>query len=666
MKKQEIIYYGGDYNPDQWDSATIDEDMRLFKKAGINLVTLPVFSWAKLEPEEGVYDFEWLDALMDKFAQNNLSVCLATPTTAQPAWLSTRYPEVLPVDIAGRKRTHGMRVFFCVNSLKYRERAAAISREMAMRYKDHPALALWHVANEYGTYCYCPNCEAKFRLWLRERYKTIQELNNRWTTDFWGRTLYSFEEITLPSELNDDYRFNPAIQLDYMRFVTASTIDCFLNEYNIVKEISPNVPITTNMSGFIKKLNQQEFTKHLDVVGWDNYPWPTDEPSLVAFKHDIMRGLKGGAPYFLMEQSPNQQNWQPYNKLKFPGEVRLLSYQAMAHGADSCLYFQLRQSRGGQEKFHGAVISHAGTDNTRVFRECSQIGAELSKLGNTFVGARSENRVAIVIDWEAWWALELASGPSKDMDYLKTAAHYYKGLYSNNIAADVISTQDDFSKYKILITPMLYMLKPGVAEKLSTFTKNGGTLVSTTMTGLADENDRCNMGAYPGTLRDVLGIWVEETDALFPNEQNTMIMKSDNATFSCNFLCDVIHTETAKELACFGSGFYANSPALTVNTYGKGSAYYIATQPDSDFLKAFFAKICVEQNISPVLSADDGVEITVRASGQNTVTFVINHNGTSANVNLGDTAYTNLLNSQEVQGVASIAPHDVWILSSKK
>ncbi len=667
MKEQKIIYYGGDYNPDQWDAATVDEDMRLFRQAGINMVTLPVFSWAKLEPDEGVYNFGWLDALMDTFAKNGLKVCLATPTTAQPAWLSTRYPEVLPVDIAGRKRTHGMRVFFCVNSLKYRQRAAAIAREMALRYKDHPALALWHVANEYGTYCYCPTCEAQFRLWLKKRYGSIEELNARWTTAFWGRTLYSFEEVRLPTELNDDYRFNPAIQLDYMRFVTDSTVDCFLNEYNVVKAISPDIPITTNMSGYIKKLNQQVFTKHLDVVGWDNYPAPTDDASFVAFKHDIMRGLKGGAPYFLMEQSPNQQNWQPYNKLKRPGEVRLLSYQAMAHGADSCLFFQLRQSRGGQEKFHGAVIPHAGAD-TRVYRESAQLGAELARLGDAFVGGRSQNAAALLFDWENWWALELASGPSKDMDYLKTVSGYYKGLYDNLLPADVIGTGDDFAAYKLIIAPMLYMMKPGLAEKLQTFVQNGGTLIATTLTGVADENDRCVFGAYPGPLREVFGLWAEETDALFPAETNTLRLQTaapglaGGSVYTCGFLCDVLHTAAAETLATFESDFYASAPAFTQNSFGKGRAYYIATQPDKAFLKDFLGGLCARLGIAPVLHADAGVEITRRENAKNAIVFVLNHNQSPAAVRLGGTVYQNLLTGETMQGETEIAARDVWVL----
>ncbi|MDE7327253.1 MAG: beta-galactosidase, partial [Lachnospiraceae bacterium] len=456
------IYYGGDYNPDQWDEATVDEDMRLFRKAGINLVTLPVFSWAKLEPEEGVYTFEWLDRLMDKLAANGISVCLATPTTAQPAWLSARYPEVLPVDIAGRKRTHGMRVFFCYNSLKYRERAAGIAEAMAKRYKDHPALAIWHISNEYGTYCYCPNCQAKFRRWLKNRYQTVETLNERWYTSFWGRTVYSFEEVMLPTELNDDYRFNPCVQLDYQRFVTDSTVECFLNEYRIIKRYCPNIPVQTNMSGFIKKLDQFALTKHMDILGWDNYPAPVHERSLVALKLDLMRGLKGGQSFMLTEQSPNQQNWQPYNKLKRPGEVRRLSYQALARGADTCLFFQLRQSAAGQEKFHGAIISHSGREDTRVFAECCALGAELKKLGDVFIGARAPAKTAILFDWSNWWALENSSGPSVDMDYLEIVRKFYKPFYDRNIPVDMVAFDSELSKYDLVILPMVYMIKPGM------------------------------------------------------------------------------------------------------------------------------------------------------------------------------------------------------------
>ncbi len=671
MKRADRIYYGGDYNPDQWDEKTIAEDMRLFKKAGINLLTLPVFSWAKLEPDEGVYNFEWLDKIIDQIWENGIYVCLATPTTAQPAWLSTRYPEVLPVDIQGRKRTHGMRVFFCVNSLKYRERAAAIAEEFAKRYAHHPALAMWHVSNEYGTYCYCPTCQAKFRLWLRRRYGTLEELNNRWHTTFWGRILTSFEEVTLPTELNDDYRFNPAIELDYMRFVTDSTAECFMNEYNVLKRYNPEIPIQTNMSGFIKKLDQFTLTKCLDVVGWDNYPWPHHQPSFIAMKHDIMRGLKGGQSFVLTEQSPNQQNWQPYNKLKRPGEVRLLSYQALAHGADTVLFFQMRQSIAGQEKFHGAIISHAGHENTRVFREAETLGHELEKLGDVFLQGRSPAKVAILLDWNNWWALELSSGPNKDMDYLNTLSRYYKPFHQRNIPVDFVHPEadTDYSDYDLVVAPMLYMTKEGVGESLTEYVRKGGTLVTTVMSGLVDENDRCVFGEYPGKLRDVLGIWVEEVDALRPDESNEMVMNGEvhlpKDHYGCTFLCDLLHTRGAKALASYKSDFYAGMPCVTVNDFGQGKAYYIGTEPDEDFLQDMMDHVCLEAGVKGLFSAQEGVEITRRVSEKATVYFVLNNLQTEAEVDFGECRLTDLLNGGTVSGKQRIAPRDVWVLQAE-
>lgn len=666
MKKADRIYYGGDYNPDQWDDATIDEDMRLFNKAGINLLTLPVFSWSKLEPDEGVYNFEWLDRIIDKIWEHGIHVCLATPTTAQPAWLSTRYPEVLPVDIAGRKRTHGMRVFFCVNSLKYRERAAAIAEEMAKRYAHHPALAMWHVSNEYGTYCYCPTCQARFRVWLRRRYGTVEELNRRWHTTFWGRIVTSFEEVTLPTELNDDYRFNPAIQLDYMRFVTDSTAECFENEYNVLKKYNPEIPIQTNMSGYIKKLDQFTMTKKLDIVGWDNYPWPDDPAYFVAMKHDIMRGLKGGQSFILTEQSPNQQNWQPYNLLKRPGEVRRLSYQALAHGADTCLFFQMRQSIAGQEKFHGAIISHSGREDTRVFRESAQLGEELQAIGDAFLEGRTPARAAMLLDWNNWWALELSSGPSKDMDYLKTFSLYYETLHRQNIAVDILPYDAAVDGYDLVVAPMLYMTKEGVAERLDAYVKNGGVLVTTVMSGLVDENDRCVFGAYPGKLKNMLGIWVEETDALRPYEKNRMQLAKElslsRPEYECGFLCDIIHPEGgARVLASYGEDFYAGAPCVTCNEYGEGKAYYIGTQPEQEFLDELMEKICGDCGLKAPYETGEKIELTLRVSPKAEVVFAINHGKESSWVDFGGEKLVDLRNGAELTGRVEIAAGDVIV-----
>ena len=676
------ILFGGDYNPDQWDDATIDEDMKLFEQAGINLLVLPVFAWARLEPEEGKYDFEWLDCILNKIWKHGIHVFLATPTSAQPAWLSKKYEDVLPVDIAGRKRTHGMRVFFCVNSVNYRKRARALAEAMAERYRDFPGLAGWHVANEYGTYCYCENCQKKFRDWLKERYGTVEELNSRWHTSFWGRTVSDFEEVMLPTELNDDYRFCPAVQLDYMRFVTDSTIACYLNEAEVLKAATPHLPVFTNISGYIKKLNQFEMTPHMDFAGWDNYPAPGDDTAFPAFKHEIMRAARDGAPFLVTEQSPNQQNWQPYNKIKRPGEIRRIAYQGLAHGADSSLFFQMRQSVAGQEKFHGALIAHSGF-HTRIFREGCALGQELKKLGSSFTGGRIKARAAIVFDWENWWAIELTSGPTQDMDYLKQVFLYYQAFYTENIPVDIIKTTTELDNYDLVLMPLLYMIKPGFDGKIREFVKKGGTVAATYMSGRADENDRCIFGAYPGPLKDVFGIWVEETDALYPEERIEMLLpgKGDlqGKKYKGGFLCDLFHANTAEVLAVYGKSFcggkeqecfYTGMPALTINRYGAGRAYYLGCEPDAAFMKDWISQMCREAGIRPLFSFEGKLELTCRENESGQYIFVINHGDSEGRVLLDKdgqaVVYRDLLRDKEVSGSFAVASGEVAVLYREK
>lgn len=655
------FWFGGDYNPDQWDETTIRRDMELFKKAHINLVILPVFSWAKLEPKEGVYDFTWLDRILSILAENHISVCMANATAAQPAWMSKKYPEIMPVDRAGRKRNHGMRMFYCVNSEKFRERAAALTEQFAIRYKDYPGLVAWHVANEYGTHCYCENCQKKFRIWLAKRYGTLENLNEKWNTAFWGRTLYDFDEVMIPSELNDDYRFAPAIALDYKRFLTDSTLECYQNEAAILRKYTPDLPIYSNISGHIENLDQFVLTEQMDYAGWDNYPSPKEPYSVPAMKFDLMRGLKDQRPFLIAEQAPNQQNWQPYNKLKRPGEMRTLAYQGIAHGGESCLYFQLRQSAAGQEKFHSAVISHADKEDTRTFKETAALGGELEKISDAILHGSVASEVAFLFDWDNWWSLELTSGPTKDMNYLRQVHAYYRAFYKKNISVDFVRPDRDFSGYKVLVAPLLYMLKEGVAERIAAFVRAGGTLIATYMTGLVDANDRCVFGAYPGPLRDVFGLWVEETDALYSGETGR-IRTAAGQGYNCSFLCDLIHTEGARTLACYDSNFYEGMPCVTVNGFGKGAAYYLATQPEEAYLDAFVGDILQEKGIATTYSAEEAVEIRTREKGGQKIIFVINHADADRRANLGTDTYTDLLTDTQVSGVQTLSGRAVLVL----
>ncbi|MEA3570394.1 beta-galactosidase [Paenibacillus phoenicis] len=668
------IWYGGDYNPEQWGPDVWKEDERMFKLAGIDVATVNVFSWALIQPSEETYDFTQLDETIDRLYKSGVYVCLATSTGAHPAWMARKYPDVLRVDVQGRKRRFGGRHNSCPNSPTYRKYAARLAGKLAERYKDHPGLLIWHVSNEYGGYCYCDNCAAAFRVWLRERYKTLDELNRVWNTRFWGHTFYDWEEIVVPNELSEEWGGNrtnfQGISLDYRRFQSESLLECYKLEYDEIKKHTPNVPVTTNLMGFYPELDYFKWAKYMDIVSWDNYPSLDTPVSFTAMAHDLMRGLKSGAPFMLMEQTPSQQNWQPYNSLKRPGVMRLWSYQAVARGADTVMFFQLRRSIGACEKYHGAVIEHVGHEHTRVFREVAELGRELEQLGDTLLDARTEAKIGIVYDWENRWAIELSSGPTVALNYVNEVHKYYDTLFQMHVESDMVSVEEDFSKYEILIAPVMYMVKPGFAKKVEEFVANGGTFVTTFFSGIVNENDLVTLGGYPGELRSVLGIWAEEIDALLPGRTNQIVMKEAwgalSGQYECGLLCDLIHAEGAEVLAEYGSDFYQGMPVVTVNQFGKGRAYYVASSPDAAFLQGFLKNLCDEKGIQPLLDAPAGVEVARRVKDGKAFLFLLNHNEGAAEVEIGSEGMKDLLAQTEVSGTVQVPGRGVVILEGKK
>jgi len=669
------MYYGGDYNPEQWPKDIWDEDMRMFKLAGIDVATINVFSWAVVQPDENTYHFETLDAIIDKLHKNGIKVSLGTGTAMYPAWMATRYPDVLSVDFTGKKRKYGMRHNNCPNSSTWRFYAERMTRKLAERYGSHPALLVWHVNNEMGCQCYCDNCEIRFREWLKIKYGSLEALNNAWYTRFWGHTFYDWDEIVLPNLLSEHLDANDpdktafqSISLDYYRFNSESVLDSYLLEYNAIKELSPDVPITTNLHGHgtYKPLDYFQWGKHCDIVSWDNYPAFDTPTSVTAFRLDLMRGLKNGAPFMLMEQTPSQQNWQPYNSLKRPGVMRLWSWQAVARGADTVMFFQLRRSFGACEKYHGAVIEHVGHEHTRVFGEVAELGAELQSLGDTLLDSRVEASAAILFDWENWWAAELSSGPSTRLKYVDEVQKYYDAFFSQNIPVDIINTDGDLNRYDLVIAPVLYMIKPGYAAKLEQFVQNGGTLVTTYFSGIVNETDLVTLGGYPGELRKLLGLWVEEIDALFPDQTNRIVLQESLAgaklEYECGIVCDLLHTEGAQVMAVYGDDFYKGMPVLTRNRFGQGEAWYIASSPDAEFLMDLTAQLCLTKKIAPVLAdVPKGVEVTKRIKDGRSYLFLLNHSDAECSISLGDMKLKSLLDGQLHEGIVKISSKDVWI-----
>jgi beta-galactosidase len=614
MKTFNGILYGGDYNPNQWPREIWDEDMRMFRDARINSATINVFSWAKIQPAEDRYDFSELDDMVDMLSRENYEIVLATSTGALPAWMAAKYPEVERTDYEGRHHKFGHRHNACPNSPVFQKYSAALAGKLAERYGSNPHVKCWHISNEYGGECYCENCAKAFRVWLQKKYGTIEELNKAWNMEFWGHTIYDWEEIVLPNALGEGIGTEKTafagISIDYRRFNSDSMLANFMAERDAIREYDKETPITTNLMGTYKGLDYFKWAKEMDIVSWDNYPRYDTPWSHTAMCHDLMRGLKD-APFMLMEQTPSQQNWQPYNSLKRPGQMRAQSYQTLAHGADTIQFFQLRRSVGACEKFHGAVIEHVGTENTRVFREVKQLGEELEKLGGILPGSVNEAQVGVVFDWDNYWALEYTSGPSVDLTYVPHIHEYYRYFYDRNIAVNMVPVDADFSKYKLIVAPVLYMVKDGMAQALEAFVEKGGTLVLTYMSGIVGQSDNVHLGGYPGPLRRLAGVWVEEIDALAPEQFNQVVMDSGESC-KCGLVCELMHLEGAESLGTYGDDFYKGMPAVTRNSYGKGHVYYVGTHMEEAGLDNILDKAAAEAEVESVVSGGEGLEIVCR------------------------------------------------------
>ncbi len=663
------VLYGADYNPEQWDRDVWIQDAALMQEAGINMVSVGIFSWALLQPEPDRFEFAWLDDIMDLLANHGISVDLATATASPPAWLIAQHPDILPVDQYGSRYVHGSRQHYCPNSQHYRGAAAQLVRRLAERYQNHPALRMWHVNNEYGCHiaaCYCDTCQTAFRVWLKDRYQTLDVLNDRWGTAFWSQAYGQWDEIGLPGH-TPTFR-NPGQELDYARFMSDSLYACYEQEAVILRSMTPNVPLTTNFMGLFKPLDYFRWAPGLDVVSWDSYPDPAEAlPITAALGHDLMRGLKSGQPFILMEQTPSAVNWRPVNLIKAPGVMRLWSYEALAHGGDGVLFFQWRASRAGSEKFHGAMVGHSGRRTDRVFQEVAHLGQELAQLEG-IVGSRVPARVAIAFDWENWWALELPSKP-RDMNYIERVVPYYRALFTRNIAVDIIHPSMALDNYDVLILPGLYLFQDSYQSALESFVARGGTLMTDFFSGIVDANDRVRLGGYPAPLKDILGLEVEEFYPLA--NAGTVDVISHSAVlkreqYQARFWAEHIHLTSAEPWAAFHGTFFSGAPAVAVNQWGKGRSVYFAALVDASLLGEVIDNVLAHHQITPPLAVPNGVEARVRETDDTRFHFVLNHRDDPVTIALPATPLINLLTGEPADNSAFIPGKDILVLAEPK
>lgn len=671
--KLPVLMHGADYNPDQWlhDPAILAEDIRLMKLAGCNVMAIGIFSWASLEPSEGEFRFEWLDQVLESFRKNGIYAWLATPSGARPAWLAGRYPEVLRVGPNRVRNLYAGRHNHCFTSPVYREKIAIINRKLAERYGAHPAVIGWHISNEYGGECHCELCQEAFRSWLKRQYGTLDALNLAWWTSFWSHTYTDWQQIESPAPHGE--RNLHGMNLDWRRFVTEQTVAFCKHEIDAVKWANPGLPVTTNMYT-LETLDYRKFAPVLDVISWDAYPdWHIAQDNVkvassFAFLHDMFRSMLR-KPFVLMESTPSMTNWQAVCKLKKPGMHRLSSLQAVAHGADSVQYFQWRKSRGSTEKFHGAVVDHAGHEFTRVFRDVAELGGTLASLSE-LTGSATPAETAILFDWENRWAVKDAKGPrNAGLHYEETVQDHHRAFWQQGIPVDVIGSEDDFAPYKLIVAPMLYLCREETGRKLESFVERGGTLVVTYWSGIVDEHDLCHLGGFPGPLRKTLGIWAEEIDALHDYDLNGVSLLDGNplglsGRYESRQLCELIHLEGAEALGCYTGDFYAERPALTVNSLEQGKAYYVATRLGDDFLLPFYRTVAAQAGVVRVLDSElpAGVTAQLRTDGSSDFIFLMNFSDKAAEVALDGRSYVDLETNEALETAIPLPVDGIRVL----
>ncbi|MGW1777812.1 beta-galactosidase [Streptomyces sp. NPDC002143] len=656
------LAYGADYNPEQWPRDVWEEDVRLMQAAGVNVVSVGIFSWARIQPGPDTWDFGWLDEVMDLLHAGGIGVDLATATASPPPWLTTAHPEILPVTANGETLWPGARQHWRPTSPVFREYALRLVREIADRYKDHPALVAWHVSNELGchnVYDYSDDAARAFRLWLRARYGTLDALNHAWGTAFWSQRYSDWEQI-LPPRLAASHP-NPTQQLDFKRFSSDALKDHLIAEREILKEITPGVPVTTNfmVMGNTKGMNYPDWAGEIDFVSNDHYvhPGPQDRDEL-SFSANLTSGIAAGRPWFLMEHSTSAVNWQPVNVAKRPGDLARDALLHVAHGADAVCYFQWRQSAAGAEKYHSAMVPHAGEDSD-LFRAVADLGAKLKALAPVAGSERESAAVGILYDWQSWWASEQDSHPTSLLDYRQEALDWYSALLALGVRADLVTTRAELSRHQVLIAPVLHVVPAELAKDLTRYAEQGGHLVTTYFSGIVDENDHVWLGGYPGALRELLGIRIEEFGPLLAGQS---VELDDSGTGSLWTDRITVTDGDTEVLAHYRTGDHAGRPAVTRRPTGDGSASYVSTRLGVDGLRSLLPRLLEPAGVRSELPAQarGSVELTVRRGAEERFLFLVNRTDDTVQVPGLDGAA--LIGAETAEGVLVLGPREVAVV----
>ena len=671
--QQARIWYGGDYNPDQWPEEVWDDDVRLMKKAGVNLVSVGIFSWAKIETSEGVYDFDWLDRIINKLGEAGIAVDLASATASPPMWLTQAHPEVLWKDYRGDVCQPGARQHWRPTSPVFREYALKLCRAMAEHYKGNPYVVAWHVSNEYGChnrFDYSEDAERAFRKWCEERYGTIDAVNDAWGTAFWAQRMNDFTEIVPPRFIGDGNFMNPGKLLDFKRFSSDALKAFYVAERDALAEITPDLPLTTNfmVSAAGSVLDYDDWGREVDFVSNDHYfiPGETHLDEL-AFSASLVDGIARKDPWFLMEHSTSAVNWRPVNYRKEPGQLVRDSLAHVAMGADAVCYFQWRQSKAGAEKFHSAMVPHAGEDSA-VFRDVCELGADLNTLAdNGLLGTKlAKSKVAVVFDYESEWASEHTATPTQKVHHVDEPLQWFRALADHGVTADVVPVRGAWDDYEMVVLPSVYLLSEETTRRVRDYVVGGGRLVVTYYTGISDEKDHVWLGGYPGSIRDVVGVRVEEFMPMgddFPGVPDCLGLSNGAVAHD---IADVIGSVdgTATVLETFKDDPWTGmdgAPAIVAHTFGEGRSVYVGARLGRDGIALSLPEILDSLGMAEV-GGNDGRVLRVEREGADGSRFVFSFNRTHETVRVPVEGEVVVSSFAEVSGeTISIKPNGVIV-----
>ncbi len=671
--QQERIWYGGDYNPDQWPEEVWDDDVRLMKKAGVNLVSVGIFSWAKIETSEGVYDFDWLDRIIDKLGEAGIAVDLASATASPPMWLTQAHPEVLWKDYRGDVCQPGARQHWRPTSPVFREYALKLCRAMAEHYKGNPYVVAWHVSNEYGChnrFDYSEDAEHAFQQWCEERYGTIDAVNDAWGTAFWAQRMNDFSEIVPPRFIGDGNFMNPGKLLDFKRFSSDALKAFYIAERDTLAEITPDLPLTTNfmVSASGSVLDYDDWGDEVDFVSNDHYFIPGEAHlDELAFSASLVDGIARKDPWFLMEHSTSAVNWREINYRKEPGQLVRDSLAHVAMGADAVCYFQWRQSKAGAEKFHSAMVPHAGEDSA-VFRDVCELGADLNKLSDEgILGSRlAKSRVAVVFDYESEWATEHTATPTQHVHHVDEPLAWFRALADQGVTADVVPVRGAWDDYEMVVLPSVYLLSEETTRRVRDYVVGGGRLVVTYYTGISDEKDHVWLGGYPGSIRDVVGVRVEEFMPMgddFTGVPDRLELSNGAVAHD---IADVIGSVdgTATVLETFKDDPWTGmdgAPAIVAHTFGEGRSVYVGARLGRDGIALSLPEILDSLGMAEA-GGNDGRVLHVEREGADGSRFVFSFNRTHETVRVPVEGEVVVSSFADVDGeTVSIKPNGVIV-----